>query len=253
MASLCNHGSGVVLRLSRTWTLCLLAAIPALGAAAPQSPSPAAAPEPVPHQAKAPPKAAHRAIPSTKDAGRPAEAAAQRSPTPSDSVPQPATVVLNNGQLTIEADNSDLSTILQKVAGASGMTIQGLDKTARVFGQYGPASPRDVLTELLSDTGYNFVMLGGAHGTVPRELVLTAQNGNVPVPSASARQNAASDDTDNSDADYQEPLGPGAIAHPPPEQPDDPQARMQQHLQNLERMHEAQQQQQQQQDNNTPQ
>ncbi|MGC2636783.1 MAG: hypothetical protein WA294_06370 [Acidobacteriaceae bacterium] len=252
MAFLCNYGSAVVHRLSRMWALCLVLALPALAAAAPQSPSTAPAPEPVPHRAKAAPKATHRAVPSSKDADRPAEATAQRPPTPSDSVPQPASVVLNNGQLTITADNSDLSTILEKVAGDSGMSIQGLDKSARVFGQYGPASPRDVLTELLSDTGYNFVMLGGAHGTVPRELVLTAQNGKAPLPSASPGQNAASDETDNSDADYQEPLGPGAIAHPPPEPPDDPQARMQQHLQNLERMHEAQQRQQQQ-DNNTPQ
>jgi hypothetical protein len=231
------------------WALCLVFAVPAMAAGAPQSTSTAAVPEPATQQAKVAPKTPHRVERSRKDADRPADAD-HRPATPSDSAAQPATVVLGKGQLTIEADNSDLSTILQKVAGASGMTIQGLDKTARVFGQYGPASPRDVLTELLSDTGYNFVMLGGANGAVPRELVLTAQNGKAPVPSASPGQNAASDDTDNSDADYQEPLGPGAIAHPPPEQPDDPQARMQQHLQNLERMHEAQQQQQ---DNNTPQ
>lgn len=251
MASFSKNPSAAALRLSRMSALCLVLAVPALAAAAPQSTSTAAAPEPVTQPINAAPKTPHRAVRSRKGADHPAEADHGPS-TPSDAAAQPATVLLGNGQLTITADNSDLSTILQKIAGASGMTIQGLDKTARVFGQYGPASPRDVLTELLSDTGYNFVMLGGAHGTVPRELVLTAQNGKAPVPSASPGQNPASDDTDNSGADYQEPLGPGAIAHPPPEQPDDPQARMQQHLQNLERMHEAQQQQQQQ-DNNTPQ
>ena len=121
------------------------------------------------------------------------------------------------------------------------MNIEGLDKSARVFGQYGPGSPRDVLAALLEGTGYNFVMLGGANGSVPSELVLMAQNAASP-PAAAPAQNASPGETDNSDSEYQEPLGPGAIPHPPPEPSEDPQARAQQHLQNLEHMRQTQQQ-----------
>ena len=166
--------------------------------------------------------------------------------SPSDAAAGPPHVNLNGGTLTVEANNSDLSTILKDVAAASGMTIDGLNKSARVFGVYGPGTPRDVLTDLLSDTGYNFLMVGGANGTVPRELVLTAQNSNSLPPAASAPSAPSASDDANSDADYQEPLGPGAIAHPAPEPPDDPQARVQQRLQNLQMMRQQLNQQQQQ-------
>ena len=56
----------------------------------------------------------------------------------------------------------------------------------------------------------------------------------------------------DSDAAYQEPLGPGAIAHPRPQESDDidPQARAQQRLQNLQQMHDELEQRAQQQQNN---
>lgn len=171
--------------------------------------------------------------------------AASKPAAPATAAASPAQVTLNQGQLTVSANNSDLRSILTNVAASSGMTIEGLDKSARVFGQYGPGTPRDVLTALLDDTGYNFVMLGGANGSVPRQLVLTAQTSNSLPPPSHAQ--AASDD-DNSDADDQEPLGPGAIPHPPPEPSDDPQVRAQQHLDNLQRMHDILEQRQQQQE-----
>jgi hypothetical protein len=169
--------------------------------------------------------------------------------SPSDVTPGPAQVKLGDGRLTVDAHNSDLSAILRDVASASGMKIEGLDKTARVFGVYGPGTPGDVLTDLLSGTGYNFVMLGGANGSVPRELILTAQNISSPTPGAASNRtgsgaSAPSADSDDNDADPQEPLGPGAIAHPPPAPPDDPRARVQQRLENLQKMQQSQQQQQ---------
>lgn len=151
------------------------------------------------------------------------------------------------------ADNADLSTILKDVAGQSGMAIDGLDKSTRVFGVYGPGAPRDVLIALLSGTGYNFLMLGGADGSVPRQLVLTSENS---APRSRGTPTAApsttADDADTEAAD-QDQLGPGAIAHPPPEPPDDPQARAQQRLRNLQMMRERQEQQQQTEQNGTPQ
>lgn len=212
--------------------------------------------------AQQPPAQLHvesRGGPAHSDAAKPA-AGKPEVKDPQPAAPQsaaavaaaPARVTLNQGQLTVSANNSDLRSILTEVASSGGMTIEGLDKSSRVFGQYGPGAPRDVLTALLDDTGYNFVMLGGANGGVPRELVLTTRGNSLPHPHAQA---AAPDDDAN--ADDQEPLGPGAIPHPPPEPSDDPQERAQQHLQNLQRMQdilqqrqEQQEQQQEQQDNN---
>lgn len=163
----------------------------------------------------------------------------------------PAQVTLDNGKLTVDAQNSDLSAILQDVAQKSGMSVDGLSKNTRVFGVYGPGSPRDVLSALLAGAGYNFVMVGGESGSVPRELVLTAQNGDAlppPNPGRPAQPQPAADNAENPDSEEtgQQPLGPGAIAHPSPQETDqtDPQTRMQRHLDTLRRMQEKIQQQQ---------
>jgi hypothetical protein len=94
-------------------------------------------------------------------------------------------VSLKNGRLTIQANNSDLTQILRDVAHVSGMTIDGINKSARVFGQYGPGDPSDVLTDLLAGSGYNFVIVGDRADGAPRELLLTAKNSNAPVPTPS--------------------------------------------------------------------
>lgn len=165
----------------------------------------------------------------------------------------PPQVTLDHGRLMVDAQNSDLSAILQDVSQKSGMSVDGLSRNTRVFGVYGPGSPRDVLSALLTGAGYNFVMVGGESGSVPRELVLTAQNGNaLPVnPSRPAQPQPAASQGENpgaADNGQQRPLGPGAIAHPSPQDTDqtDPQTRMQRHLDTLRHMQETIQQQQQQ-------
>lgn len=100
--------------------------------------------------------------------------------SPSDAAPQPATVSFQNGSLSVNANNSDLTQILRKIADISGMNIDGLNKSARVFGVYGPGDPSQVLTEILSDSGYNFVMVGNTADGAPRQLLLTAKNGSTP-------------------------------------------------------------------------
>lgn len=167
----------------------------------------------------------------------------------------PPQVTLDHGKLTVDAKNSDLSAILQDLSQKSGMSVDGLSRNTRVFGVYGPGSPRDVLSTLLTGAGYNFVMVGGESGTVPRELVLTAQNGNPlpanPVRPAQPQPAASQDEEPGAEENGRQPLGPGAIAHPSPQDTDqtDPQTRMQRHLDTLRHMQETIQQQQQQQQN----
>jgi hypothetical protein len=166
----------------------------------------------------------------------------------SDAPAAPATITLINGTLSVSARNSDLNSILQEIAHASGMTIDGLGKSTRVFGVYGPGNPRDVLTDLLAGSGYNFAMLGGGNGIAPARLVLTAQSAAPPKPAHAERADSSdSDDVDSDDADQD--LGPGAIVHPGPQAFDnsDSQTRAQRYLQRVEQM--RQQMQQQEQDN----
>ncbi|HWG21670.1 MAG TPA: hypothetical protein VG225_14155 [Terracidiphilus sp.] len=95
------------------------------------------------------------------------------SSTQSPSPASPARVTLDNGQLTIEAQNSDLGQILQEVARLSGIAITGLNGGPRVFGVYGPDTPRAVLASLLTASGYNFLLVGGC--AVPTQLILTPE------------------------------------------------------------------------------
>jgi hypothetical protein len=177
---------------------------------------------------------------------------AQETPkTASDVAAQLPRITLRDGTLTVNADNADLSAILNGVAQASGMKVDGNAGNARVFGVYGPGNPRQVLTELLDGVGYNFMMVGGAADGTPSELLLTAKSG-APPAKASAAQTASVSGNDDADQneDDQEPAGPGAVMHVPPsvaQQADDSQTqqRVQQNLQRLQQMHNAMEQQQQ--------
>lgn len=186
---------------------------------------------------------AHR--PATRSAHRRSARAAKK---PAPPVAQPPAVKLEDGKLTVDAHNSELSAILSDVARTSGMTIDGQQSDARVFGVYGPASPREVLTELLDGAGYNFMMVGATPGGAPRELLLSARTKGPAAP-ASASAEAAPPPSDDGNDD-QEPPGPGAIVHVPPsvaQQADEAQTqqRVQQQLQRLQAMHDQEEKQQQ--------
>ncbi len=155
--------------------------------------------------------------------------------SPSDAAARPATVNLKNGKLTIEANNSDLAQILQDIAGISGMKIDGLTRSTRIFGVYGPGNPSDVLSKLLAGSGYNFIMADNTGDGAPRELLLTAQSSSSPAPTSASPHASAETNTSPSAA----LLGT--------EDPEARAERQQQNLRRLEQMHEEQQQQ------NTPQ
>lgn len=190
--------------------------------------------------------------------------AAPQPKNPAEAAAAPATVVLQNGRLTVDANNSDLNQILQDVSARSGMSVEGPIGDARVFGTYGPGNPRQVLTDLLSGSGVNFVMIGDGTGGAPRQLLLTAETESAPFPSSGSgngsagmrhavnrgsgtageaqggQRGAQSGGQDSGDQDEdQEPLGPGAVPHPPPQPSQDTQTRVQQQLQNLQQMHQA--------------
>lgn len=171
-----------------------------------------------------------------------AQANAETKPTaPFDAVAENPVVSFEHGKLTVQANNADLSTILDRVSQVSGMKINGAAGNARVFGIYGPGTPSQVLTDLLDGVGYNFMMVGDNADGAPSELLLTAKSGAPTTATAAAvPPPSPSSESDDKDAD-QEPPGPGAIIHVPPsvaQQADESQTqqRVQQNLQRLQQM-----------------
>ena len=165
----------------------------------------------------------------------------QLSMLPTSEPSKPAIVVFKNGNLTIEANNSDLKQILGNIADISGMKINGIVESTAVYGVYGPQNPGNVLTDLLADLGYNVLMVGRTQDGAPRELVLTRRNGAASLPGTS-RVPAAESPMD-SELHARDPYlpGPGAIVNVPPAPPENIEERVQKTLQRLTRMHESQQ------------
>jgi hypothetical protein len=209
---------------------------------------------------------------NASDAKPPASIAQQSSPgVPQvassllDQPAKPAQVQLNAGKLSVNADNSTLSGILHDISSKTGMTVDGLSRDQRIFGSYGPAAPREVLSALLDGLGYNVMMVGALDNGAPRALTLTTRTGGGAATGNRAatmpRQSNNNDDEDDSPPEQQdtpqpprpEPNPPEANQPPeqqqPPANPGQPgQVKTpQQMLQELQQMRQQQLQQQQQQ------
>ena len=166
---------------------------------------------------------------------------------------EPAKVALTGGKLSITAKNSSLSDILHQLAKDTGMSIDGLTKDQRVFGIYGPADPREVLSELLDGAGYNVLMLGSTDSGAPRELQLSARNSGPAAagqPNVVAQQQQQDEDQDDMPPPPSYPPAGEVVPHPPvPANQIAPNGGVktpQQLLQELQQMRRQQQQQQQQ-------
>jgi hypothetical protein len=196
----------------------------------------------------------------TQDAVAPSPEVPQVAPSLLDQPAKPAQVQLDAGKLSVQADNSTLSGIIHDISSKTGMTVDGLSRDQRIFGSYGPAAPREVLSALLEGLGYNVMMVGALGNGAPRLVTLTprtsggAATGNPPTPAP--RQNNNNDDEDDSAAEQQDnQLPPRPEPNPPeaeqppgnPGQPGQPgQVKTpQQMLQELQQMRQQQQQQQQ--------
>jgi hypothetical protein len=159
-----------------------------------------------------------------------------------------AQIVLAGNSLSIHADNSSLAAILHQIGEKSGMKIEGLGADERVFGNFGPGAPRDVLADLLDGTAYNLVLLGDLSSGAPRELILSpATRGGTAVASVAPQANADDASNEQETADVPPPPAPDV---PPPgtTPPPNPGVKSPQQLfEQLQHMRQAQQQQQQQQ------
>jgi hypothetical protein len=97
--------------------------------------------------------------------------------------PRKPLVTFGDGQLEVRAYDSSLNEILHLIAKQTGMTISGGVADQRVFGNYGPASPSEVLATLLDGTGTNMLVRENSTTDAPLELVLTPRGGGPTPPS----------------------------------------------------------------------
>jgi len=122
-------------------------------------------------------------------------------PTPAQSPANRATVSYAAGQLTISASNSSLNQILREVSRLTGIKVTGGVAEERVFGDYGPGEPADVLGKLLDGSGSNMLFVSSVEGKAP-ELILTPRTGGATPPNPNASR---FDDNADSDEPRQQP------------------------------------------------
>jgi hypothetical protein len=108
-----------------------------------------------------------------------------------------------------------LNQILHEVSQLTGITITGGVAEERVFGNYGPAQPSQVLGQLLDGTGSNMFFVSST-ADKPAELILTPRNGGVTPPNPSAMH---SDDSADADEQPVNPPPPPDSTPPPSPEP----------------------------------
>ena len=125
----------------------------------------------------------HRKSPGSKKTVAAEVPAAPPAPPPTlDQLPPtPPQVRFQNGQLTIDAQNSTLAQVLRAVQAQTGASIDvpGSAGSDRVATRIGPGQPRDVLNTLLNGSRFDYVILGvaGDPGAVQRVILTPRQAG----------------------------------------------------------------------------
>ena len=158
-------------------------------------------------------------VPAAAPAGATLPGALPAGPPPVSMLQQPAQtakIVFTDNNLVIHAENSSLSEILKQFSEKSGMQISGLGNDERVFGNFGPGSPRDVLADLLNGTAYNQVLLGDLHNGAPRELILTpTTHGEVASPAVQSQAAATVDEPEPETVETPQPPPPPDVSPAP--------------------------------------
>jgi hypothetical protein len=141
---------------------------------------------------------------------------------PANAQAVPAEVAWDGRELSVNASNSSLQQILKDVSTATGVKVDGLGGDQRIFGSYGPAASRDVLSQLLEGAGYNVMMVGDLGEGTPRELDLSPRKAAAPG-SGGAQQNNRQEQADDAQDEpepepppVQNPRRPNGI-YPPPQ------------------------------------
>jgi hypothetical protein len=233
----------------------LLFALQPVAAQALATPSPSAATQRPVHHRKHP-TAGHPLIAPAQAGPVPGTPPASERPNwPANDHPAKASVSWDSQGLRIDAENSSLLQILKDFSVAAGTKVEGLGADERIFGIYGPGQARDVLSQLLLDSGYNVLMIGDQGQGTPRQVLLSARHPGDTQPAANSSQAASSDeDTDAEEPPPPQPQQPPPVLIRPGFTPGGPPRTPQQIMQEMQqRQQQMQQQQQQTQQPNNPQ
>src|ERR1700729_3229907 len=136
--------------------------------------------------------------------------------TPAQSPPQRAKITYTDNMIVVAASNSSLNQILHDISRLTGIKISGGVTDERVFGDYGPASPAQVLATLLDGTGSNMLLVQST-GNAPAELILTSRQGGPTPPNPNAQ-------TFDEPGDSSVEAPPNPVARPIRHQPPSPYA-----------------------------
>jgi hypothetical protein len=129
----------------------------------------------------------------------------------------PPQVTYAGGELTVVANNSSLADILTGIDRLVGAHLEGArPNSERVFGQFGPGSPRAVLDSLLSGSPYDFILVGAIDDPGGVQKILLTPHGNAAVPGTNAanQQPNSSEEEENEAANQPEPEPPQPIVQP---------------------------------------
>ena len=129
--------------------------------------------------------------------------------------PKQAVIETRADKLTIRADNASLTQTLQRIADKTGMQLEGISGDQRVFGDFGPGAPRDVLSLLLTGTGYNILMIGSLDNGVPRQLILSQRKADTSTAQRSTASQQPVNNSPDDDAPDPTPDEPTPIPNAP--------------------------------------
>ena len=105
----------------------------------------------------------------------------QPTPRPAESIMGPAVppvVTYRDGLLTVQALNSNLSSVVTAIRNKTGIEFEGAENiTERVALSLGPAPEGDVLAAIFSGSHYDFVALGRPDSpSIVQRVILTVKN-----------------------------------------------------------------------------
>ncbi|HXP46381.1 MAG TPA: hypothetical protein VN810_03835 [Terriglobales bacterium] len=144
--------------------------------------------------------------------------------TPEQMPAAPPQVTYNNGLLSIVATNSTLSDILHAVSTRTGATVDAPAQLTRerVAARIGPATPREVLSDLLTGPRFDYILVGSdGDPNAVRSIILTANQSSPSAGAAMAQpppvRAAMPPQVDDDEAEEDQPAPPQPAT--PPAQP----------------------------------
>jgi hypothetical protein len=125
--------------------------------------------------------------------------------------PNPPRISYANGELTVVADNASMADVMTGIERATGARLEGTQpESERVFGQFGPGSPRDVLNSLLSGSRYDFILVGAIDDPGAVQTIMLSPHGASPTAGSVAQNQPTPGPNTAADPDEDNDEGVGA-------------------------------------------